>query len=153
MVTKRIGLAVLLALVVAMGATAKGQKPGSVTGSFSIVTVTPMAGQIVQFETQTSPLNDCCGGDSVLAWVDTTCTLSSGVTVLHSVDAANSPIPGGGAFHNWAYVELYSADWFAAGLPQALCSSTLFWDGAHNPSLSKNNKIAGPLNFIVAPGI
>jgi hypothetical protein len=107
----------------------------------------------MRFYTQTSPLNDCCGGDSVLAWVDVTCT-ANGMQVFSEIAAANSPVtPGVNTFQNYAYVTLDSAAWFAAGYPQASCTTFLFWDGAHNPRRQKNNSLAGPLQFVAGAGL
>jgi hypothetical protein len=142
-------LAFALALLVSLAAV-KG-KADAVTGSFYVdgSYATPTAGQQMRFYTQTSPLNDCCGGDSVLAWVDLTCS-ANGVQVFSEIAAANSLVhPGVVDFQNYAYVTLDSATWAGLGYPSASCTAFLFWDGAHNPRRQKNNTLAGPLTFAV----
>lgn len=153
MTTTRRRLFVMLVAVLAMGLPAHG-KAGSVTGSFYVdgSVGTPTAGQTMRFYTQTSPINDCCGGDSVLAWVDVTCS-ASGVQVFSGITAANSPVTSGiETFQNYAYVTLDSAVWATLGYPGGTCTGFLFWDGAHNPRRQKNNTLAGPLVFLVSAG-
>lgn len=107
----------------------------------------------MRFYTQTSPINDCCGGDSVLAWVDVKC-VANGVSVLSVIAAASSPVnPGVRDFQNYAYVDLDSATWFGLGYPGGTCTAYLFWDGAHRPTRKTGNTLAGPLVFVAAPGL
>lgn len=126
----------------------------AVTGSFYVDGyAAPTAGQQMRFYTETSPINDCCGGDSVLAWVDVACA-SGGVQVLSIIAPADSPVtPNVQDFKNYANVLLDSAAWQGAGYPAATCTSYLFWDGAHRPRRQKNNTLAGPLIFSAASGL
>jgi hypothetical protein len=144
-------LIVIVAVVVNVSAVTAATVTGSfyVDGSYA----TPTAGQQMRFYTQTSPLNDCCGGDSVGAWVDLNCT-ANGVQVFAEIVAANSPVtPGVQTFQNYAYVTLDSAVWQGMGYPAGSCTAFLFWDGAHNPRRMKNNTLSPPLTFAVNAGL
>jgi hypothetical protein len=149
----RLAIALIVTILTVGSIVTKGAN--NVTGSFYVDESysTPTAGQQMRFYTQTSPLNDCCGGDSVGAWVYLTCS-ANGVQVFSGTVAANSSVtPGVNTFQNYAYLELDSETWALASYPAGTCTAFLFWDGWHNTQRQKNNTLAGPQVFAVDAGV